>query len=276
VALAWRAELLETLDDPDLAPPEGTVCATLDEAEAAAARGWVLKAPFSTAGRGRRRGPLDAAGRGWAARVLAEAGGLRVEPWRDRVLDVSFHFDVLPDGAARFVGLCRFFTTPAGQFTGTQPGRWLGDLDPGLARFLSRDGREPRRLRTIGERVAAVLATRLAALGHTGPTGVDAFVYREGDGFRLDPLVEVNARATMGRLSLALDPRIHPLSRARWDLLPVAKLGAPPGEWFAAQAARAPLRQERGLFRSGVLATNDPATARQLLGVLTLDPRQSA
>ncbi len=271
VALAWRAELLGQLGDAELAPPEGEACATLAASEACAGRGWLLKAPFSTAGRARRRGPLDDAGRAWAARVLREQGGLRAEPWRERVLDFSFHFDVLPGGTARFAGLCRFFTTAAGQFTGTRPGRWFGDLDSSLARFLSQDGRAPRRLRELGERVAAFLAPRLTALDVLGPVGVDAFVYRDEGGFRLDPLVEVNPRATMGRVSLAFDPRIHPLTRARWELLPVKKLGASAAEWFAARSAEAPLELERGLLRRGVLATNDPGTARAVLGVLTLE-----
>ncbi len=271
VALSWRAALLAQLQDPELAPPEGEACLTLAEAEAAAARGLLLKAPFSTAGRARRRGPLDAAGLAWAERLLREQGGLRVEPWRDRVLDFSFHFDVEPDAPARFIGICRFCTTPAGQFTGTRPGRWFGELDPALARFLSQDGRAPRRLRELGEQVAAFLAPRLAALGVRGPVGVDAFVYREGGALRIDPLVEVNARTTMGRVSLALDPRIHPLSRARWELLPVGRLGRPAAAWFAERVAEAPLELERGLLRSGVLATNDPATAQAVLGVLTVD-----
>lgn len=270
VALSWRAELLAALDDPELVPAEGEACLSLEQAEAAGARGWLLKAPFSTAGRSRRRGPLDAGGRAWAARVLTEQGGLRAEPWRERQLDFSFHFDVDPDGSARFIGICRFGTTPAGQFTGTRPGRWFGELEPALARFLSRDGRAPRRLRELGERVAAFLSPRLAALGVRGAVGVDAFVYREGDSLRLDPLVEVNPRLTMGRVSLAMDPRIHPLSRARWEMLPVAGLGASAADWFAARLAETPLDVERGLIRRGVLATNDPATAERVLGVLTV------
>jgi hypothetical protein len=74
----------------------------------------------------------------------------------------------------------------------------------------------------------------------------------------------------MGRVSLAMDPRIHPLSRARWELLPVAGLGASAADWFAARLAATPLEVERGLIRRGVLATNDPATAERVLGVLTV------
>lgn len=268
VALRWRQELLTALAEPWLSPPEGEVCTTLAEVDAAAARGWLLKAPFSTAGRARRRGPLDDNGRAWAARVLVEQGALRAEPWRDRVADLSFHFDVTD--TAHLVGTVRFLTTPAGQFVGTRPGRWLAREPVEVQRLLTGDGNEPRRLRRIGEALAAHLGPPLAALGVRGPVGVDAFVYREADNLRLDPLVEVNPRMTMGRVSLAIEPHVHPMAPAEWRFHPVARLGAPPAEWFAAASATRPLELERGLLRRGLFATNDPASARAILTVLDL------
>lgn len=243
VAMQWRKEL-----EP---ASEGHVCVSLAEAEAAAARGWILKAPWSTAGRDRKRGPLDDAGRAWAARVLAEQGALRAEPWRERVLDLSFHLDL--GDTDRFVGTCRFDTTPNGQFSGTRPGRWLLGEPPEIRRALS------GRLRPTGEALAALLGPRLRALGVRGPVGVDAFLWRDGDTLRLDPLVEVNPRWTMGRLSLALDRRVHPHATARWRFVPRARFEPGP-----------PLHLEDGLWRSGTLCTNDPATATQVVTVLEL------
>lgn len=270
VALGWRRALLEALAEPWLAPPEGEVGTTVAEAVAAAARGWVLKAPLSTAGRDRRRGPLDAAGVAWAERVLAAHGALRAEPWRERVLDLSFHFDV--DGArARFVGTCRFLTTPSGQFVGTTPGRWFDRLDPEVLRLLTGEGRDPRRLRRIGEALGAFLAPELAAAGVQGPVGVDAFVYRDETGaLRLDPLVEVNPRWTMGRVSLALEARVHPQARATWRILPVRTLGAPPAVWAAQVQAAAPLEHDGGLLRRGVFFTTDPVGAEAAVSLLEL------
>ena len=51
---------------------------------------------------------------------------------------------------------------------------------------------------------------------------------------------------------------------------PVARLGAPPAEWYAAASAARPLELERGLLRRGLFATNDPASARTILTVLDL------
>lgn len=271
VALGWRAELLAALGEPWLAPAEGEICTTLAEAVATGARGWVIKAPLSTAGRARRRGPLDEAGQAWAARVLAEQGALRAEPWRERRLDLSFHFDLDGD-RARFVGTCRFLTSPAGQFAGTTPGRWFDRLDPTLLRFLTGEGRDPRRLRRLGEAVAAFLAPRLAAVGVQGPVGVDTFVYADDAGsLRFDPLVEVNPRWTMGRVSLALEARVHAHAHATWRILPVRGLGAPPATWAAAQRTAHPVQMEGGLLRRGCFFTSDPDGAEAAVSVLQLD-----
>lgn len=245
-ALRWRAALLV---GPEMTPGEAEVCSTMAEVEAAAARGWLLKARFSTAGRGRRRGPLDAGGRRWAEGVLASQGAIRAEPWRERVLDFSLHFDLAE--RMRFVGSVRFDTDARGQFLGTRPGRWWTREPPELQRFLH--GKLP----ALAARMAASLGPELAALGLRGPVGVDAFVHRHEGGLRLDPLVEVNPRWTMGRISLALQARLHPQARARWV--------------FGPRPALRPLEMEAGLLRRGDLATNDPAQATRIWTTLHLD-----
>ncbi len=269
IAFTWRTELVRELDADWLTEPTGAVLDTAEEVILAAERGWIVKAPFSTAGRDRRRGPFAPSDRRWLDGVLAQHGSVRVEPWRDRVLDLSFQFDV--GVRCRFVGVCCFDTAPGGQFVGTRPGRWAETLDRDVARFLNGDGKDSRRLRTLGERITALVGPRLHTLGIRGAVGVDAFVYRDGAALKLDPLCEVNARLTMGRLSLALDPRIHPSSRARWRFHAVSRLGAPPAAWFSELQAARPLTLRDGLLADGVLATNDPATANSLLTVLHLE-----
>ncbi|MSQ01416.1 MAG: DUF455 family protein [Myxococcales bacterium] len=273
VAFGWRTDFLRELDEDWLAEPVGAVLSTAEDVVAAIDRGWIVKAPFSTAGRDRRRGPFGASDHRWLTEALRQHGSVRVEPWRDRVLDLSLHFDV--GTRCRFVGICCFETTSGGRFLGTRPGRWADALEPDLSRFLTGDGKHPRRLRVLGERIAAFLGPRLGALGVSGAVGVDAFVYRDGAALKLDPLCEVNARLTMGRLSLALDPRIHPASRARWRFEAVSRLGASPAAWFAALQAARPLTLRDGLLSGGVVATNDPGTASMILSVLYLEPAVS-
>jgi hypothetical protein len=69
------------------------------------------------------------------------------------------------------------------------------------------------------EAVGAFVGSHLAALGHRGPAGVDALVYRdEGGAFRLKPIVEVNPRCTMGHIALAVGKQLGKGRRGRFVL----------------------------------------------------------
>ncbi len=130
---------------PFLAPPEdhGRVCHTVAEARAAveAVTGpVVLKAPFSTAGRDRRRSWDEP----WVTRTLARQGAVVVEPWLDRVADLSFQYR-----GGRLEGWGRFFTDGRGTYRGT----WLGSPWAGLPEV------NPRR--TLG-RIALALGRQVS------------------------------------------------------------------------------------------------------------------
>lgn len=240
-------------EDPRLAPPEdlGEVCGSVEEVrraiEALGGRPFVCKAPFSTAGRDRRR-RFDPT---WVERTVAAQGAVVVEPWLDRVLDLSFRVE--NGEASRWT---RFFTSATGQYLGTWLGPVASGLDPGLRRFLYGGGRDPRWIDGVLGAVARALAPELA--GFPSGVGVDAMVYRRPDGLRLLPLLELNPRVTMGRVALALRPRLAPGVPARFDLLPPARVRV------------RPVATERGLLVDGVLPLTDPTTARRWVAVLTV------
>ena len=271
-ALAWRARVIRALDAPGVVAPDGAVVTTMDSAVDAISRGWMLKAPFSTAGRERLFPPGTAAvigerERAWVEQHLSRRGELRAEPVQRRVLDLSFHFD-LSGESTQFKGICAFRTTASGQFVGTSPGRWRDSVeDPILRRFLSNDGgRGPLPLTVAA--LADTLDTCISGMGVRGPVGIDAMVVDTSGVYQLDPFVELNPRLTMGRLSLTLDRRLHPRARGAWDFLPVRTLEGGALAWFLRERAANPLRLERGLIRAGVVATNDPANVRRMLTVL--------
>jgi len=75
------------------------------------------------------------------ARTLARQGAVVVEPWLDRVVDLSVQLDVRDDGA-RVLGVTRFFADRRGQYAGHVVGRFDADLEPDARRLLGerRDG----------------------------------------------------------------------------------------------------------------------------------------
>lgn len=274
-SVAWRAKVIRALDAPWVVEGLVEVVGTEAEALEALSRGWMLKAPFSTAGRGRllplRSGAVvSGRERTWIGQQLATHGALRAEPFQKRVLDLSFHFDVTDEGV-RPVGICAFRTLPGGQFVGTLPGRWRDRLeDPKLRRFVANENGRGALPRTVVALVDTLDAC-IKPLGVRGPVGVDAMVVDTLGMYQLDPFVELNPRCTMGRLSLALDKRILPAGRAQWEFLPVQKLGMSAHDWYQRERAASPIVMDRGLIRSGVLATNDPLSAIRVLTVLRVE-----
>ena len=237
----------------------------------------VWKAPFSTSGRHRRRvfaaGP-DAASLRFLDETLAAGHGVLVEPWLDRVLDLSVQIRVGP--GARVLGWTRFQTTRGGRWTATELGPATRGLDREAARLLTGDGRDPRRLGQVAAALRSVLGPWLTTRGHAGPVGVDALLARTPDGLRLHPLVELNPRQTMGQLALALRPRLAPGTTGRLHLLDTRALGGPPASHAGPWCADAPLQLDaRGRWSGGRMLLTDPAPARRVVAAVSLSGRPS-
>lgn len=294
---AWAAGLLEEVareGAPGLGPEafasplvvqaRGVTCESLAEVERAIrARGdegrwWVLKAALSSSGEGLRRlAPgegllgLDANLGGWVERSLG-AGPLRLEPWHEREADLSLVFEVGPAGLVEEPSLTAFRTDARGRYRG----HWIGParrfLSPGALRLLHEARGEAGGVRGLDllTGCARAAGAALARRGYRGPAGIDALVVREEE-LRLHPLLEVNVRWTFGHLAVALAKHLRRGRVARWDLVPARA-------WRAAGCASAfdyvqllpdPELNEAGLS-GGVLATNDPAQAESLLGLLAV------
>ncbi len=146
--------------------------------------GWLLKRPWSYAGRGRlhlrTRDELTVERHvGWLRRSM-NTGGVMVEPHVERVVDLALH-GWIGEGSTERGALTRQACDAAGAWVSTE--RW--ELDAWWRSELER---------TFDETTAA-----LAREGYRGPYGVDAFVWRDGEGReRLQPRSDVNARYTMG------------------------------------------------------------------------------
>lgn len=187
--------------------PGAALASTVHELDAMAARAcpgsddkWVVKAPFGFAARERvlGRGPrLDPPSSLWASRRLARGDGpLLFEPWLDVRSEYGVQLDVAPSGEVSLRGISRMTTNGAGATTGFTLG---APCDAGIVREL--------------ETVARTVGRRLAAEGYWGPAGVDALEHANG----LRPLLEINARHTMGRVALEVERGDGRASRRSWS-----------------------------------------------------------
>ena len=119
------------------------------------------------------------------------------------------------------------------------------------------------------------LESELRRVAYLGPTGIDAFIYRSSNGsYRLKPIVEINPRYTMGRLTVELMKQAAPGCFGSFRLLNRAMIQSEGFDDFKAYAQHLgqnfPIRLEGdhvSRIRSGALCLNDPSQARVSLAV---------
>ncbi len=284
---AWSAaalrDFLPTCDEDWLCQMRvvGRACANMEEVSTHLARlgaeGWdlaVVKGAFGAAGQSQVRlepGQPRADQLAQITRLLEGQGEVVVEPWLEKVVDLSAQLEISAPGQIRFLGWTRFFTDPRGQYCGSFVSQPLGGLDQEGRRFLCGEG-DQRRLWRFFDTLARFLAQRLADSGYTGPLGVDALVFRQQERLRLKPIVEINPRFTMGRVALGLARRVNASRTALWLILnrrqvESAGLGGIPQ--FAAHLERQfPVEMKGEHISRGVLFATDPAQAQAFATLL--------
>ena len=199
-ALALAAELGCRL------PGAGAVASPAELAvrlETAGLERWVLKAPFSAAGRRRLihlGGAVDARVRRRIEHLFARHGELVLEPWMARTADLGVAAALTPEGLLP-VSLHRLLVDSAGRFRGLELIAGDGGLDGPWLR-----ARERERLEQVLEGVARALRRA----GFSGAFGVDAWRYAEAGGAEaFHPLGEINGRLTFGWVARALIDRVR-------------------------------------------------------------------
>jgi uncharacterized ferritin-like protein (DUF455 family) len=287
---AWSAEflarVLAALPEPGiLCPPDaiGVVAHTAAEVKEAIGRirdrghhRVVVKEGLGHAGQGHLRlwePAASAAQQRWIQSTVEQGSVLVVEPWLERVADFSIQLESGP-GGLRLVGYTGMCVDARGQFLGNWAETQHGRRPPDLAvRALGIQRDAAARLHGIFQALLEPLASSLAEVGFHGPLGMDAFVYRDPvRGCLLKPVVEINPRYTMGRLTLELMAGTASGSHGRLRILNRTMVRAAGFPDFPAYAqdlrSRFPL-QFRGdpvpRISSGVLCLNDPMCAKACL-----------
>ena len=186
---------------------DSVVARTLEELCDAAARAcpgrddkWVVKSPYGFAARDRvlGRGPrVEGPHAVWASKRLARGEALLFQPWLEVEREYGVVVRLERDGSHRVLGVSDLRTNGAGTALGYVLGR-----PPSRHRMAELEG------------VAATVCARLHAEGYHGPAGLDALEHAGG----LHPLLEVNARYTMGFVALAVERGLRPQEPTFWSI----------------------------------------------------------
>ena len=211
--------------------------------------------------------------RRWLASALQHGRQLVVEPWLERELDFSVQLEMTSEGL-KLCGYTGLLNDRKGQF---QANWAAANYDRRIPANVTRLFREPldfpERIKRLYADAFSLLEEEFRQAGFRGPAGIDAFVYRTPEGcFRLKPIVELNPRYTMGRLTVELMCQVAPGSHGLFRLVNRAMAHAEgfndlPG-YARALSERFPIRLEGApcqKIREGAVCLNDPGQAQACL-----------
>lgn len=172
---------------------------------------WVAKPELSHAGRNRlivtgTKCNLQQAG--WLNRLFERGEAVCIEPWVHVLQEGSLHFDIRggEDDSVQHVGMTGLLNDGAG--------RYRGSFRPMQSHFAEGSTDVIEALLASG----TVICQAIQQTGYWGPVGLDFFVYSNAEGQRFLRLCnDLNARWTMGRLSLAVADRVGATGAFRWE-----------------------------------------------------------
>jgi hypothetical protein len=200
---------------------------------------------------------------------------LVVEPWLERVRDFSAQLEMTSDGL-KLCGYTGLINDAKGQFQGNSAApKFERRIPQDVIGLFSDPPDIATRLHALYADIFALLETELRHAGFLGPVGIDAFVYRTPAGdCRLKPVVEINPRYTMGRVTVELMKQVAPGSHGFFRLINHAMLHAEGFEDFVTYARSLSERFPPGFegepvrkIRQGAFCLNDPAQAQVCLAV---------
>lgn len=171
----------------------------------------VMKAPWSSSGRGLRFSSLDrtplAAQMGWLCNLLKSQRSVMVEPFYHKVKDFGMEFYSDGKGTVKYMGLS-LFQTLNGAYVGNILATESKKMEL-ITHYMPVD-----LLNSVKQQICALLG-ELFNHQYIGPFGVDMMIVAQNndEGFLLHPCVEINLRRTMGHVALSLTPAIDDVLR---------------------------------------------------------------
>jgi hypothetical protein len=236
-------------------------CTEIDEIIALQSRRrrLVVKSPWSASGRGiqmLRENEFNQSNQQVISGFLKQQGFVMVEPWLNKVADLSLQFYSEGKGEVAYRGQTSFLTDTSGRYLGN----YVREIPPGLSAeeisFLS--DRLPLVRRLLQEKLSGSDFSRK----YIGWLGVDLLLYRDAENsLRLHPCLEINCRYNMGALTLKLRELISPESAGRWEI----NFGKP-GKFnrdMKEQMSRFPAQIVDGKIVEGILPMAPPTDSAQ-------------
>ncbi|MDB5343776.1 MAG: hypothetical protein JWP89_2153 [Schlesneria sp.] len=171
---------------------------------------WVIKAEFGMSGRERLLGsgiPVGA-DRSWIDKRLNAKGIVFFEPWVKNVTEVGIQIDIPREGEPQLLEAVTMTADDRGQYSGSR----LPSLVTEQTHVVLRPSDWG-----LAIDIALQAARRIQSLGYFGPLGIDAMQFRdENEQLHIRSLQDINARWTMGRLSLGFRKLLKPRESAKW------------------------------------------------------------
>ncbi len=211
----------------------------------------------------------------WIANAVVAGQEVVVEPWLERTVDFSAQLEMTSSGL-KLCGYSGLLNDAKGQFQANwaEPKHERSFPAPVLT-TLGVTPRAGNEIQVFFGNLFAALEQELRLVDFQGPLGIDCFVYRDSTGaMRLKPVVEINPRYTMGRLTLELMKRVCPGSYGLFQLVnfPVLKAaGCADFKTFTIQQkTKFPMLLEGSpheRIREGYLCLTDPERAEVCLAI---------
>lgn len=220
----------------------------------------------------------------WIAHAVEAGRAVVVEPWLERVVDFSAQLEMTATGL-KLCGYTGLINDRKGQFQANwaEP-KFERSLPAAVLSALAVTPRAGNEIQRCFNDLFLALEQELRFVDFCGPLGIDCFVYREAGGaVRLKPVVEINPRYTMGRLTVELMKGVAPGSYGLFKLESVASLKSIDAGFFKSfadqQKKNFPLAREglpHARIREGFLCLNDPEHAAVCLATFQVFRDQSA
>ena len=171
---------------------------------------WVIKAEFGMSGRERLLGSgiPRGADRNWIEKRLKANGIVFFEPWITNIGEGGIQIVIPRRGEPQLLEVVPMIVNQRGQYSGSRL--------PSLASEQSQVVLRPSEW-GLAIDFALQAARRIQTFGYFGPLGIDVMRYQdENQQQHIRPLQDINARWTMGRLSLGFRKLLKPQESANW------------------------------------------------------------